>query len=502
MDPDVEEAQHARGRRPGDAAADLQKDGRHFSYFAFEGGRGTLRWQHEPEDFHRDLGALHDELVAEHGFHGEAQAAAARHYGEVSCREYRESVLAALPHSWHAARDTRLQLSHFHRHSEARGAQREVIPKLGAQLQSGGRAGAAAFKDATGAVRSLLSPFWRSDMDKDGTIVSPSPATKKASRHSLPNVLVAHLEDGIEAVHLYSGRTVCALHLASPGLHVDLDGDGVPDHVTAWGGDPASLALEAAREDADVRHRHARAGTFCFAAVSSGIPPRHHLFNGTICRAFYGLRMRHRVGPVEVAPPVMLPVPGRRGGYRPSGIGQRGMAVFLNSRGELTAYSHGGELLWQVFAGVGWRTQRRAEEEDDEDSAEGNPNKFEPTLVPVALHTRAVPTTILAGGFVGSGACRAFLCFWGIRTISADLTVVLSPLQTLNLISLSFFLSSLHAAGTNSATFVSEHGRELETIDLPEAPSQPLVIADFNFDRYNDVIEISDSGIYAWAQVR
>ncbi len=46
-----------------------------------------------------------------------------------------------------------------------------------------------------------------------------------------PNVLVAHLEEGIEAVHLYSGRTLCKLHLPSPGLHADLNGDGVLDHV-------------------------------------------------------------------------------------------------------------------------------------------------------------------------------------------------------------------------------------------------------------------------------
>ena len=46
-------------------------------------------------------------------------------------------------------------------------------------------------------------------------------------------MLVAHLEEGIEAVHLYSGRTLCKLHLPPPGLHADLNGDGVLDHVQA-----------------------------------------------------------------------------------------------------------------------------------------------------------------------------------------------------------------------------------------------------------------------------
>ena len=55
------------------------------------------------------------------------------------------------------------------------------------------------------------------------------------SKHAFqaPNVLVAHLEEGIEAVHLYSGRTLCKLHLPPSGLHADLNGDGVLDHVQA-----------------------------------------------------------------------------------------------------------------------------------------------------------------------------------------------------------------------------------------------------------------------------
>ena len=59
--------------------------------------------------------------------------------------------------------------------------------------------------------------------------------TEAAANAAEPNVWVAHLRDGIEAVELGSGRTVCKLHLANPGLHVDLDGDGVLDHIQASG---------------------------------------------------------------------------------------------------------------------------------------------------------------------------------------------------------------------------------------------------------------------------
>ncbi len=46
-----------------------------------------------------------------------------------------------------------------------------------------------------------------------------------------PNVLVAHLQEGIEAVQLDTGRTLCKLHLPSPGLHADLNADGLMDHI-------------------------------------------------------------------------------------------------------------------------------------------------------------------------------------------------------------------------------------------------------------------------------
>jgi len=60
---------------------------------------------------------------------------------------------------------------------------------------------------------------------------------RTARKHEFlpPNVFVAHLEEGIEAIHLYSGRTVCRLPLQSHSLHVDLNGDGIPDHVHAVG---------------------------------------------------------------------------------------------------------------------------------------------------------------------------------------------------------------------------------------------------------------------------
>jgi len=62
--------------------------------------------------------------------------------------------------------------------------------------------------------------------------------------------------------------------------------------------------------------------------------------------------------------------------------------------------------------------------------------------------------------------------------------------------------SALLVAGSDLASIVSEHGRELLSFALPETPLQKLSAVDFNLDSYTDIILISHEGIYAWAQVR
>jgi hypothetical protein len=76
------------------------------------------------------------------------------------------------------------------------------------------------------AARAPASHVWR-----PGAARRP-PGARAAPPGELPaNALVADLGEGLEAVHLYSGRPLCALALAAPGLHADVNGDGVLDHV-------------------------------------------------------------------------------------------------------------------------------------------------------------------------------------------------------------------------------------------------------------------------------
>lgn len=150
----------------------------------------------------------------------------------------------------------------------------------------------------------------------------------------------------------------------------------------------------------------------------------------------------------------MLPVPGRRGGYHAHGLGQRGLVVFLTSRGDLTALDWEGAKSWQLGTSSSWQaTDVHAGDDDGDDEDEDAEDSVYPTLLAMPLRPKAVPTVILA-------------------------------------------------AGQYSAVLVSEHGRVVDLLELPDVPIRPLVVTDFNFDGYNDIILLTKDGVYGWSQVR
>lgn len=58
----------------------------------------------------------------------DAEQLVGRHYGEASCRDYRESLLhQALPHVWTDTTDTAMYEAHFVKHKAARGASKEQL---------------------------------------------------------------------------------------------------------------------------------------------------------------------------------------------------------------------------------------------------------------------------------------------------------------------------------------------------------------------------------------
>ncbi|KAL4351814.1 hypothetical protein GQ457_06G039990 [Hibiscus cannabinus] len=265
----------------------------------------------------------------------------------------------------------------------------------------------------------------------------------------VPNVVVAHQKEGIEAVHLASGRTICKLHLQEGGLHADINGDGVLDHVQAVGANSAertiiSGSMEVLRP--------------CWAVATSGVPVREQLFNASICHhspfnlfqhgEFYtNLGRGANVASVEVATPILIP---RSDGHR-HWKGTHGDVIFLTSRGEVTAYSpglhgHGAVWEWQLLTDATWSNLPS-------------------------------PSGIMEGGLV---------------------------IPTLKPISLQVHDNQqmVLAAGEQAAVIISPAGSILASVDLPATPTHALITEDFSNDGLTDLILVTPTGVYGFVQTR
>jgi len=265
----------------------------------------------------------------------------------------------------------------------------------------------------------------------------------------VPNVIVAHLKEGIEAVHLATGRTVCKLYLPEGGLHADINGDGVLDHVQAAGGHGSQRIVPTGMMEALKP---------CWAIATSGVPVVEQLFNGTICRHspfdmfphhdFTGdLGRQANTGDfIDVVAPVLLPHPIQ---HRK---GKHGDIIFLNSRGEVTSFSILGPKTgqeahhrWQVVTSASWTASEELQGIGQHQAI--------PTLAALPLRKNGQPEVVLAVGELEG--------------------VILSP-----------------------------KGSHVTTFPLPAPASAPVLYVDFSGDALNDLIVTTSDGIYGFVQTR
>ncbi|XP_071714628.1 uncharacterized protein [Rutidosis leptorrhynchoides] len=171
------------------------------------------------------------EFLAKHNYKLDVHALNRRQPGEFECREFIESVLGTMPHHWDRREDTMLKLAHFRRHK--RKAVKRTPGKNSNYPSHKPEENHPPGKDDSKKISNLIGK---------AANFANSAKTKKASPYVLtitnytqlwwvPNVVVAHEKEGIEVLHLASGRTLCKLHLQEGGLHADVNGDGVLDHV-------------------------------------------------------------------------------------------------------------------------------------------------------------------------------------------------------------------------------------------------------------------------------
>lgn len=178
-----------------DSKNNAREELNHFSYYAFEGHTGALRWKHEPGDF-EDLGDTASnlqqalDLFAQPTFSANAPDMALqlhvyhnlRHLGERDWTFFIDDLTDQLPYIWRTREDTNMVSAHFDRE------------------------------------RSFGNPTRNLDDDEDERLF------KK-------NVVVAKTTHGFEVLHLYSGRPLTHLELSSESLHLDINNDGVIDRI-------------------------------------------------------------------------------------------------------------------------------------------------------------------------------------------------------------------------------------------------------------------------------
>lgn len=129
------------------------------------------------------------ETIPQHNYRLDAAALEAKRFGEVSCRDYREAIIRNLPHAWGRLSDTDMHEAHFAKHRTAR--------------NNAGRGGTGGAGGKTGdANKQSNEPPGKGGAGVGGPV---------NAIHLPPNALVAHTEQGLTAVNLYSGEII-AVH--------------------------------------------------------------------------------------------------------------------------------------------------------------------------------------------------------------------------------------------------------------------------------------------------
>ncbi|KAK3131349.1 hypothetical protein QOZ80_6BG0505260 [Eleusine coracana subsp. coracana] len=427
-------------------AADL----RHFALYAFAGRTGTLRWSRKNENIQSQPSDA-SMLIPQHNYKLDVHALNSRQPGQFECREFRESILGVMPHHWDRREDTTLQLAHFRKHKRKQVKKtpgKAIINSVNKPIEHNPPG-----KDASNRIARALgkaADMAGSNQVKKSQRMRYMPTiTNHTQVWWVPNVVIAHEKEGIEAVHLASGRTICKLHLTEGGLHADINGDGVLDHVQVVGAN-------------GIKEQTVVSGSMevlkpCWAVATSGVPVREQLFNVSICHYNHFNLFHHGdfsrsfgrtfdPAGLEVATPILLQ---RDDGHKHR-RGSHGDIIFLTSRGEVTSYSpgllgHDAIWRWQLSTGATWSNLP---------SPSGMmENIVVPTLKAFSLQAYDPKEVIVAGG-------------------------------------------------DQEAVVISSAGSILAIIELPAPPTHALVLEDFSGDGLTDIILVTSGGVYGFVQTR
>eukprot|EP00026_Physarum_polycephalum_P003889 Phypoly_transcript_03906.p1 GENE.Phypoly_transcript_03906~~Phypoly_transcript_03906.p1 ORF type:complete len:676 (+),score=80.54 Phypoly_transcript_03906:81-2108(+) len=318
------EHEHETSHIGPDKRVEREEEGFHFSYFAFDGKSGALRWKHEEGDFfsadpHEDEEGDRDTEVEtfmpSHSFkqHVFSQV---RHLGEVDWRTYKHHVLTHLPYRWIDGFDSSFALDRFTKKTNFGRSNANTQKDVGWNTEAIG----------------IPNPLGSSDPFATNQLVPKRDVDK-------PNVVVAKVKSGIEVVHLFTGRPLCRLLLPSlqaaysSGAYADINGDEVIDQIISSVNEPS----------ANDRIR-------CLAIANTGLPPIEQLWNGTVCLRYSGA-MESLVAGLKLNIQMSTTAPS----FLPSTTTLGLNSIFLVSSGKINAFGPDGEYLWDVDSRANWR---------------------------------------------------------------------------------------------------------------------------------------------------
>mmetsp|Transcript_1146 Transcript_1146/g.1924 ORF Transcript_1146/g.1924 Transcript_1146/m.1924 type:complete len:285 (-) Transcript_1146:125-979(-) len=251
------------------------------------------------------------------------------------------------------------------------------------------------------------------------------------------------------------------MSLKPASVHVDVNADGVVDHVEAIAGWVTPWYSEST-VSMHVQKHIPKSLPRCLALVTTGIPPQSRLLNTTICpkarpgrpRNKYDLRFTEseRDKVTVTRPAVIRRISNKRKSKRGGTLYDM---VFATNTGHVTSIAPDGTRNWQTKTDSGWRDGYV-----DDESPEGE---------------GAADLEIIKSAF-----------FPTATAIEVRSDVDHEGHQNLLVI------------GETALSVVSPSGSIKATAELPDIPISPPIVGDFSGDGYTDVIIRTPRGLYGY----
>lgn len=218
----------------------------HFSYVALSGVDGSIRWKHDTDSLEEEANEEESTVPQQNYRIDLASFQRSKNRGEVPWKTYSDSVLGSLPHRWRTPEDTKLVLAHFTRQKS------KVQDRV----------------DETDHGENLLNAVTDKLMALTQVAQQPHNSQDMVVK---PNVVVAHLQQGVEVLHYYSGRTLTQVALSPGATYADVNGDMKIDRVHMT-------------ESSDQRlYSDSQQIARCVAKVESGLPSLQTILAKDLC---------------------------------------------------------------------------------------------------------------------------------------------------------------------------------------------------------------------------